>query len=52
MPTALPVTAISMNYASVVWAGFMAISAVWYFVYARKGKLLSSLEMNYRSNIP
>jgi amino acid transporter len=36
MPTALPVTAVSMNYASVVFVGFMAISAVWYFVYARK----------------
>lgn len=36
MPTALPVTAISMNYASVVLVGFMAMSAAWYFVYARK----------------
>ena len=36
MPTALPVTAISMNYASVVFVGFMAISGVWYLVYARK----------------
>ncbi|KAK2765680.1 hypothetical protein FQN54_008536 [Arachnomyces sp. PD_36] len=35
MPTALPVTAVSMNYASVVFAGFLAISAFWYFVYAR-----------------
>ncbi|KAH6665622.1 amino acid/polyamine transporter I [Halenospora varia] len=35
MPTALPVTAISMNYASVVFTGFLAIAAVWYFVYAR-----------------
>ena len=38
MPSALPVTAISMNYASVVFMGFLAISAVWYFVYARRGK--------------
>lgn len=38
MPTALPVTRITMNYASVVLVGFMAISAVWYFVYARKCK--------------
>jgi amino acid transporter len=37
MPTALPVSPVSMNYASVVWVGFMAMSAVWYFVYARKG---------------
>ncbi|KAE8449597.1 hypothetical protein EG329_007927 [Mollisiaceae sp. DMI_Dod_QoI] len=36
MPTALPVTAITMNYASVVFVGFGAISAVWYGVYARK----------------
>ncbi|KAF7720081.1 Uncharacterized protein PECH_008045 [Penicillium ucsense] len=36
MPTALPVTASSMNYASVVFVGFMVISAVWYAVYARK----------------
>ncbi|KAJ5490531.1 Amino acid/polyamine transporter I [Penicillium expansum] len=36
MPTALPVTAVSMNYASVVFVGFMGISAVWYVVYARK----------------
>ncbi|KAK7424692.1 hypothetical protein QQX98_000268 [Neonectria punicea] len=36
MPVSLPVTASSMNYASVVFAGFATISAVWYFVYARK----------------
>ncbi|KAJ5112181.1 hypothetical protein N7532_000226 [Penicillium argentinense] len=36
MPTALPVTRVSMNYASVVFVGFMVISAVWYFVYAKK----------------
>jgi len=36
MPTALPVTAISMNYASVVFVGFGVISAFWYFAYARK----------------
>lgn len=40
MPGALPVTDVSMNYASVVLVGFLAISAVWYFVYARKGKFL------------
>lgn len=40
MPTALPVTSISMNYASVVWIGFLALSAVWYFAYGRKGMLL------------
>ncbi|KAI0384834.1 amino acid transporter [Hypomontagnella monticulosa] len=36
MPTALPVTEVSMNYAIVVFAGFMALSAIWYGVYARK----------------
>lgn len=36
MPTALPVTSVSMNYASVVIVGFFAISVAWYFVYARK----------------
>lgn len=40
MPTALPVTAVSMNYASVVFLGFLAISAVWYFAYARKCMLI------------
>lgn len=41
MPTALPVTRVSMNYASVVFVGFMAISAVWYAVYARKCKFFN-----------
>ncbi|KAJ5682327.1 hypothetical protein N7462_005492 [Penicillium macrosclerotiorum] len=36
MPYTLPVTAASMNYASVVFAGFGSISVVWYFAYARK----------------
>ncbi|GAQ10717.1 amino-acid permease BAT1 [Aspergillus lentulus] len=36
MPVSLPVTASSMNYASVVFAGFAAISIIWYIVYARK----------------
>lgn len=44
MPTSLPVTAVSMNYASVVFVGFLAIAAVWYLVYARKREYsLSSL---------
>lgn len=37
MPTALPVTEVTMNYASVVFCGFAAISAVWYIINARKG---------------
>ncbi|KAI1632431.1 amino acid transporter [Biscogniauxia mediterranea] len=36
MPTALPVTVTSMNYAIVVFLGFMALSAIWYALYARK----------------
>lgn len=38
MPMALPVTAVTMNYASVVFVGFLTISAIWYFVHARKCK--------------
>ncbi|KAJ9604497.1 hypothetical protein H2200_011333 [Cladophialophora chaetospira] len=36
MPAALPVTEVTMNYASVVFVGFMFMSAVWYAVHARK----------------
>ncbi|KAF9885088.1 hypothetical protein FE257_000728 [Aspergillus nanangensis] len=36
MPVSLPVDAQSMNYASVVFAGFAAISVTWYVIYARK----------------
>lgn len=36
MPTAIPVTPQSMNYASVVFMGFFSISAGWYAVYGRK----------------
>ena len=38
MPTAIPVTGSTMNYAVVVFVAFMTISAVWYVVHARKGK--------------
>lgn len=38
MPTVLPVTEVSMNYAIVVFFGFMAISAMWYAIHARKGE--------------
>ena len=37
MPTVLPVTEVSMNYAIVVFFSFMAISATWYAIHARKG---------------
>ena len=36
MPVSLPVDPSTMNYASVVFAGFAFIAVVWYFVYARK----------------
>lgn len=36
MPVALPVSASSMNYASVVFAGFACVSTLWYIVYGRK----------------
>lgn len=45
MPTVLPVTAASMNYAIVVFFGFMTLSAVWYAVYARKGVCSSLLPL-------
>jgi len=40
MPTALPVTATTMNYASVVLVGFGVIAAVWYAVHSRRCKCL------------
>lgn len=39
MPTTIPTTAEFMNYAIVVFTGFLTLSAVWYMVYARKGML-------------
>jgi amino acid transporter len=36
MPVSLPVDSTTMNYASVVFAGFGAIAFIWYFAYARK----------------
>lgn len=38
MPTTLPVTEVSMNYAIVVFFAFMVMSAIWYAMYARKGE--------------
>lgn len=43
MPTALPVSLVSMNYASVVLVGFMSLAGLWYFAYAREGMFLFSL---------
>jgi hypothetical protein len=36
MPTAIPVTPVSMNYASVVFVFFAAISVIWYVIRGRK----------------
>ncbi|PMD56543.1 amino acid transporter [Hyaloscypha bicolor E] len=36
MPTAIPVTPVSMNYASVVFMGFASISVIWYVIRGRK----------------
>lgn len=36
MPTAIPVTPVSMNYASVVFMGFAMISVIWYIIRGRK----------------
>lgn len=36
MPTALPVTEVSMNYASVVFVGFLALAGVYYGIHGRK----------------
>lgn len=36
MPVSLPVEAATMNYASVVFAGFASISVAWYFIRGRK----------------
>lgn len=38
MPTALPVTKVSMNYASVVLVGFACLSGLWYAVSGRNSK--------------
>ncbi|KAH8090415.1 amino acid/polyamine transporter I [Filobasidium floriforme] len=47
MPTAIPVTPSSMNYASVVFAGFTLIALLWYVFSARKhytGPAISSVK--------
>jgi hypothetical protein len=52
MPTALPVTSITMNYASVVLVGLGAIAAVWYVVHSRKCKCRSFHYCMRIANIP
>ncbi|KAL0255391.1 hypothetical protein I308_100195 [Cryptococcus tetragattii IND107] len=54
MPTAIPVTAESMNYASVVFAGFSFIAGLWYVVNARKhyhGPTLSTVRVGDSTEI-
>jgi amino acid transporter len=51
MPTVLPVTSVSMNYASVVLCGFLAISAAWYFIYARKSIVNVSVPPRMIANV-
>lgn len=38
MPTAIPVTAASMNYSSVVLAGLLFICTIWYFIWGKQSK--------------
>ncbi|KAF9768003.1 hypothetical protein IL306_014759 [Fusarium sp. DS 682] len=38
MPSALPVTAETMNYASVVFVGFLFLCGIWYFVWGKRSK--------------
>lgn len=52
--TAIPVTAESMNYASVVFAGFSFIAGLWYVVNARKhyhGPTLSTVRVGDSTEI-
>lgn len=52
MPTVLPVTEVSMNYAILVFFGFMALSAIWYAIYARKGKFFFLIQPFVSQNAP
>jgi amino acid transporter len=45
LPTAIPVTEVTMNYAIVVYLGFMVLSAVWYFVHARHGEFFQPVSV-------
>lgn len=38
MPTVLPVTEVSMNYASVVLVGFAGLGLIWYLIFGRHGE--------------
>ncbi|KAG8855588.1 hypothetical protein FRB96_006782 [Tulasnella sp. 330] len=50
MPTAIPVTASTMNYASVVFAAFTMISAIWYVIWGRanyKGPKFTAVDLGF-----
>jgi hypothetical protein len=44
MPTSIPVTKDTMNYACVVFVGFVVISGVWYGVWGKKNYVGPALE--------
>ena len=51
MPVALPVTLTTMNWASLVFAGFMFLSIVYYVIWARKCKKCRSQHVKDFANI-
>lgn len=55
-PVSLPVDPETMNYASVVFAGFAAVAIAWYFAYARKNftgpPVNEEFEGTYAGNLP
>lgn len=50
MPTALPVSEVSMNYASVVLVGLISLSGVWYAISGRKRKSPELLNFECSAN--
>ena len=54
MPTVIPVTLVTMNYASVVFAGFLFLSVVWYIAHGHKGNIspTKSLYRCTKANLP
>ena len=53
MPTAIPVTLESMNYAVVVFVGFITLSAAWYIISGHKnynGPPSEGLQMDSESS--
>lgn len=53
VPTAIPVTPATMNYASVVFAAFTSVSAVWYILWGRanyKGPHITDIDVSPESD--